>query len=123
MLAYVERQGDQDLLQVVIFDTPTSTLASKPITVVTGMLGHPVWSPDGQQLGFVSFQGGRFVVQTIQITLAGQALSLGTPRTVAGTEGIDAASTFELGTLKGGAMGEHGDRPALPVLRWFAPWL
>ncbi len=94
ILAYVERQGSFDLLRVMVFTSPTSNAPSTPVTVSSGLLGHPVWSPDGRQLAFVSLQGNQFVMQTVSLTLNGQTVTVGTPKSVAGTEGIDAASSF-----------------------------
>jgi hypothetical protein len=94
MLAYVERQGDQDLLRVVIFASPAATTPSRPVTVATGMLAHPIWSPDGRTLGYVALQNASFVVQTATLTVAGQTVSMGTPHTVDGTADLDAASTL-----------------------------
>jgi len=94
MLAYVERQGEVDLLRVIVFSAPTSSVASRPVTVASGMLAHPVWSPDGARLGFVSLLNGHFAVRTVALSLQGQTVSMGTLETVAGTDDVDAASTL-----------------------------
>jgi TolB protein len=94
LLAYIERQGDTDLLRVMVFASPTATTPSRPVTVVSGILSHPVWSPDGGSLAFVALQNDHFVVQTVALTVAGQTITTGTPRTVDGTADIDAASTL-----------------------------
>ncbi|GAC1395136.1 MAG: hypothetical protein NVSMB65_14120 [Chloroflexota bacterium] len=64
------------------------------MTVATGLLSHPVWSPDGRSLAVVALDGGAFVIHTLPITLTGQTIGVGASQTLDATAGIDAASTL-----------------------------